>query len=41
MVALDITQVPVLAIDGELLNFKEAVEWVNEQQGGTNNSLKH
>lgn len=32
MTVLGITQVPVLAVDGELLNFKLAVEWINLQR---------
>lgn len=32
MMALGITQVPVLAVDGELLDFKLAVEWINLQR---------
>lgn len=31
MTALGITQVPVLCIDGKLLQFKQAVDWVNMQ----------
>lgn len=31
MVALGIDQVPVLKIDGEIMKFKEAVEWVNSR----------
>lgn len=34
MLKLGITQVPVLSIDGQLKNFKESVEWVNNQKGG-------
>lgn len=34
MLELGITQVPVLSIDGQLKNFKESVEWVNNQKGG-------
>lgn len=33
MLGLGITQVPVLSIDGILLQFKEAVTWVNNQGG--------
>lgn len=29
MLALGITQAPVLSVDGELLDFKSAVIWVN------------
>ena len=29
MTGLGITQVPVLAVDGELFDFKQAVDWVN------------
>lgn len=29
MLALGITQAPVLSVDGELLDFKRAVTWVN------------
>lgn len=29
MAALGITKVPILSIDGELYEFKEAVDWVN------------
>ena len=28
---LGITELPVLSINGTMLNFKEAVEWVNKQ----------
>lgn len=31
MEKLGITEVPVLSIDGELLDFKTAVDWVNQQ----------
>ena len=31
MEKLGITEVPVLSIDGELLDFKTAVDWVNRQ----------
>lgn len=31
MTALGITQVPVLSVGGKMLEFKEAVEWVNRQ----------
>lgn len=31
MMTLGITQVPVLCIDGKLLQFKQAVDWVNMQ----------
>ena len=31
IVAKGITTVPVLEIDGRLLDFKEAVDWVNER----------
>ncbi len=31
MVALGISQVPVLSVDGELLSFVEANQWVNER----------
>ena len=34
MLKLGITRVPVLSIDGQLKNFKESVEWVNNQKGG-------
>lgn len=30
MVALGISQVPVLSVDGELLSFVEANQWVNQ-----------
>lgn len=30
MLSLGITQVPVLSVDGELLPFARAVEWVNK-----------
>ena len=33
MLALGITQVPVLSINGILMSFKEAVEWINQQGG--------
>lgn len=31
MTALGITQVPVLCVNGKLLQFKQAVDWVNMQ----------
>ena len=31
MEELGITEVPVLSIDGELLDFKTAVDWANQQ----------
>lgn len=31
MLALDIREVPMLSVDGNLLSFKEAVDWVNNQ----------
>lgn len=31
MTALGITQVPVLAVNGKLLNFSEAVDWVDSR----------
>lgn len=31
MLALEITQVPVLDNNGTLMDFKQAVEWVNKQ----------
>lgn len=31
MTALGITQVPVLKVNDKLLQFKEAVDWVNKQ----------
>lgn len=31
MLALGISQVPVLSVDGELLSFVEANQWVNER----------
>lgn len=31
MMAIGITQVPVLCVDGRLLQFKQAVDWVNTQ----------
>lgn len=31
MTELGISEVPVLSISGQLLKFKEAVEWVNKQ----------
>lgn len=34
MTSLGITQVPILGIGNEMLEFKEAVEWVNTQKGG-------
>lgn len=33
MMNMGITSVPILCADGLLLSFKEAVEWVNKQQG--------
>ena len=32
MIGMGITQVPVLSVDGELLAFGRAVEWVNQYQ---------
>lgn len=32
MLALGITQAPVLSVDGELLDFPRANEWVNQSQ---------
>lgn len=29
----NLTVLPYLEIDGNILNFKEAVEWVNKQEG--------
>jgi len=31
MTALGISQVPVLKVDGKLMQFKEAVDWINNQ----------
>lgn len=31
MTALGILEVPVLSVGGQMMNFKEAVEWVNNQ----------
>lgn len=31
MTALGILEVPVLSVNGQMMNFKEAVEWVNNQ----------
>lgn len=31
MMAIGITQVPVLCVEGKLLQFKQAVDWVNTQ----------
>lgn len=31
MLALDITEVPVLQVDNQLMSFAEAVSWVNDQ----------
>lgn len=31
MTKLGISEVPVLSIDGQLLKFKEAVDWTNKQ----------
>lgn len=31
MMTIGITQVPVLCVDGKLLQFKQAVDWVNTQ----------
>lgn len=33
MIGLGISQVPVLSVNGQLKSFKEAVEWVNSQEG--------
>ena len=33
MSELGIMSVPVLSIDGKLLQFKEANDWINEQEG--------
>ena len=32
MISLGITQVPVLDINGDMYDFKEAVEWINKQE---------
>ena len=32
MVSLGIDQVPVLSVDGKLLQFSEANEWINESE---------
>ncbi len=34
MMSIGINEVPVLGVDGELLNFTEAVKWINKQEGG-------
>nr|DAO99889.1 MAG TPA: NrdH [Caudoviricetes sp.] len=31
MLALGITSVPVLDVDGKIMDFQEAVKWINEQ----------
>lgn len=31
MLGLGITQVPMLSVDGKLMDFREAVDWVNNQ----------
>lgn len=31
MLGLGITSVPVLDVDGEMMDFQEAVKWINEQ----------
>ena len=31
MVSMGIMEVPVLSVDGKLLDFSEAVKWVNEK----------
>ena len=31
MLALGISEVPVLSVDGQLLNFTEANKWINDQ----------
>lgn len=31
MLALGITSVPVLSVDGDMMDFSKAVQWVNEQ----------
>lgn len=31
MLALGIKEVPVLSVDGGLMSFKEAIDWVNNQ----------
>lgn len=31
MIALNINEVPVLSVDGELMNFGNAVKWANSQ----------
>lgn len=38
MMALGITQVPVLAVDGELLSFSLANKWVNQYRAEEANS---
>lgn len=32
MIGLGISQVPVLSVNGQLKDFKEAVDWVNSQE---------
>ena len=32
MTSLGIEQVPMLLIDGELMNFSEATKWINEKE---------
>lgn len=31
MISMGITEVPVLGIEGKMLNFKEAVDWIKER----------
>lgn len=31
MLALEIMSVPVLSVDGDMMDFSKAVQWVNEQ----------
>lgn len=34
MLSMNITQVPVLEVDGKRMEFVEANSWINEQEGG-------
>lgn len=31
MISMGITEVPVLGVEGKMLNFKEAVDWIKER----------
>lgn len=33
MLSMNLTQVPVLEVDGELMEYRDAVRWVNNYEG--------